>query len=310
LALRDNVPLYTQDDGSYFTEQEPVVAFEIVLSTEAGLELRRERLPSGNYFIGGEMPADLVLPDLDVAELCILHLTEELNAYIVAITPLTGGINVPGRILTVGVKSVLGDQATLNYEGLNIEVVALKASFVGANRYARPIMFFAASVLLVLAGTIASQDRWSNITNQNTTQITAPQTPLDPATILRSAEFELRRRLRNVNLDQSLKVINDGVRLVITGKVTEEDRIRLVESLAAARDVLKVPIDTDITSNIDATGTIAGVVLEPQVYVISKDNIRLKVGESLSDGSRIESIESNGVLILRDGIKERVTLTR
>ncbi len=307
---RGVTPDLSIDSASTSSDVEQDAAFEIILSTDAGTELRREKLPIGNYYIGGQMPADLVLPDLDVPELCVLHLSEELNANIIAITPLTGGINVPGRMLTVGIKSVLGDHVTLSYEGLIIEVVALRATFLGVNRLAKPILFFAASIMLVAAGSLASQDRWADVKPRQVEQIAIPNAPIDPAVILRASEFELRRRLRNVNLDQSLKVVNDGVKLVITGKVTEEDRIRLVESLNAARETLRVPIDTDITSNIDATGTIAGVVLEPQVYVISKDNVRLKVGESLSDGSRIDSIEASGVLILRDGIKERVTITR
>jgi hypothetical protein len=309
VALSDFLKTGRKSADASSDEGEPV-AFEIVLKTEAGEELRREKLPTGTYYIGGEMPADLVVPDLDVPELCILHLTEEQNAFIVAITPLTYGLEIPDRVLTEGVKSILGDQASLSFGGFVIEVTALKAGFLGSNRYARPILLFAFSFMLVIAGTLASQDRFANYVSRDETQISAPRIPDDPATIMRMAEYDLRRRLRNVNLDQTLSVINDGVRLVITGKVTEEDRIRLVESLNAARDVIKVPIDTDITSNIDATGTIAGVVLEPQVYVISKDGVRLKVGENLSDGSRIESIEATGVLILRDGIKERVTLTR
>jgi hypothetical protein len=310
VALTDFLLKSPKGFETFNTDGEPPAAFEIVLKTDAGEELRRELLPTGNYFIGGEMPADLVLPDLDVPELCILHLTEELNAFIVSVTPLTGGLEAPGRLLTAGVKSVLGDKTSLSFGGFIIEVTALKAGFLGSNRYARPILFFAASLLLVAAGSLASQDRFSGYVPRDTTPIARPRLPDDPSAILRSAEFELRRRLRNVNLDQTLTVVNDGVRLVITGKVTEEDRIRLVESLSAARDVIRVPIDTDITSNIDASGTIAGVVLEPQVYVISKDGVRLKVGENLSDGSRIESIEASGVLILRDGIKERVALTR
>lgn len=297
-------------DPSSETDATPPAAFVATFREAGAGDLRQEYLAVGDYYIGGEMPADIVLPDLDVPELCILHLSDENDVHVASVTPLAQGMMGRGRVLPAGMRSVLGDVALLRYGTFEIEIEAIKVGILGAHKSARPLLFFAASFLLVAAGGIASQDRWAGITGRKPPPVAAPQMPTDPTAILRMAEAELRRRLRNVELDQALTVSSDGLRLIVTGRVNDEERFRLVEALNAARAVLKVPIDTDIVSNVDMSGLIAGVVFEPQTYLIAKDGVRLKLGERLSDGSRIDAIEAGSVILERDGIKERIALTR
>jgi hypothetical protein len=288
----------------------PPAAFSAIFREASAGELRQELLAVGDYYIGGEMPADIALPDIDVPELCIIHLTDDNDIHVASVTPLAKGLLGRGRALPVGVRSVMGDHVLLRYGTFEIEIEAIKVGVLGSAKAARPLVFFAASFLLVAAGGIVSQDRWSGIVGRKAPVVAAPQRPMDPTMVLRSAEAELRRRLRNVELHHTLTVSSDGLRLLVSGRVNDEERFRLVETLNSARTALRVPIDTDIVSNVDVSGLIAGVVFEPQTYLISKEGVRLRIGEALSDGSRIDTIEPAGVVIERDTIKERISLTR
>lgn len=293
------------------TDTDPPPAAFSATFREAGVgELRQELLAVGDYYIGGEMPADIVLPDLDVPELCIIHLTDDNDVHVASVTPLANGLMGRGRVLPAGLRSVMGDHVILRYGTFEIEIEAIKVGVLGSAKAARPLVFFAASFLLVAAGGIVSQDRWSGIVGRKAPVAVTIQRPTDPTMVLRNAEADLRRRLRNVELDHTLVVSSDGLRLLISGRVNEEERFRLVEALNSARAALRVPIDTDIVSNADVSGLIAGVVFEPQTYLISKEGVRLRIGEALSDGSKIDTIEQSGVVIERDGIKERISLTR
>lgn len=291
-------------------EPAPEAAFVATFRDTSTGESRQELLAVGDYHVGGDMPADILLPDLDVPELCILHLVHDADAWIVSVTPLAAGLEGRGRVFVLGQRAVLGDQAMLHYGGIEIEIEAIRVGIFGSHKAARPLLFFAISLLLVAAGGIVSQDRWSGIVGRRGAQEAGPVAPVDPTIVMRAAEAELRRRVRNVDLDHALSVSNDGLRLLLTGRVNEEERFRLVEAMTSARAALRVPIDTEITSNVDVSGFVSAVAFEPQTYLIAKDGTRLRVGETLPDGSRITSIEPTGILIERDGIRERVLLTR
>lgn len=288
----------------------PEAAFIATFRDRVTGESRQELLAVGDYHVGGDMPADILLPDLDVPELCILHLAHEADAWIAAVTPLTRGLSGRGREFMPGQRAVLGDDAVLRYGDIEIAVEAIRVGIFGSHKAARPLFFFALSLLLVAAGGIVSQDRWSGIVGRKAQVDAGPSVPMDPTIVMRTAEAELRRRIRNVDLDHTLSVSNDGLRLLLTGRVNEEERFRLVEAMSSARTALRVPIDTEITSNVDVSGFVSAVAFEPQTYLIAKDGTRLRVGETLPDGSRIASIEPSGILIERDGIRERVLLTR
>lgn len=293
------------------TEAAPEAAFVATFRDVSTGEARQELLAVGDYHVGGDMPADILLPDLDVRELCILHLVHDADAWVASVTPLTSGLQGQGgRSFVPGQRAVLGDQASLRYGDIEIEIEAIRVGIFGSHRAARPLVFFALSLLLVAAGAIVSQDRWSGIVGRRAVQESGPSAPVDPTIVMRAAEGELRRRIRNVDLDHALSVSNDGLRLLLTGRVNEEERFRLVEAMSSARAALRVPIDTEITSNVDASGFVSAVAFEPQTYLIAKDGTRLRVGETLPDGSRITSIDPAGILIERDGIRERVLLTR
>lgn len=139
-------------DPSSETDATPPAAFVATFREAGAGDLRQEYLAVGDYYIGGEMPADIVLPDLDVPELCILHLSDENDVHVASVTPLAQGMMGRGRVLPAGMRSVLGDVALLRYGTFEIEIEAIKVGILGAHKSARPLLFFAASFLLVAAG--------------------------------------------------------------------------------------------------------------------------------------------------------------
>lgn len=275
----------------------------------SGRELRSETLGVGDYTIGADIDTDFILPDVEVPLLCTLSLISEEGANIVTVTPAVDGIMAGERRLTRGMRTIFGDEVALSYAGFDLEVTAARAGLLGANRYARPALLFAFSLLLAAAGGIVSQDRWMGVTPR-AAQNEGPSQPIEPAMMMRRAEIELRRRLRNVGLDDAVQVSTDGLKLLVTGKVDEDQRLRLVESLNAARQALRVPIEAEVASSAAAAGNIAGVVVQPQRYIIDKGGTRLRIGDTFPDGSRIEEIEERSIMIQRDGIRERMSLTR
>lgn len=286
---------------------EPV--FTLAVRDAAGRLVREIGLPARDHLIGRDPICDVIVPDLAADELGILHLAEKDGARIVGFTAFVSDVTAGNRVLRAGQRLVLGDMASLRHSGIVLDIAAAEPTILGSARYARPILALAASLLLAAFAALIGQDRRPPAPVPAAPPPTAEVTAEDPGALLRNAEAELRRRLRIAGLDQSLTASSDGLRLLLRGRVDDEERARLLDMLAAARTALRPPIDVELTSSLQPALVVA-VVVEPQAYILTRGGARLRAGQELQPGAVIQSIEPNAILVRRDGLRERIVLAR
>jgi hypothetical protein len=285
--------------------------FTLAVKAEGGRVLREISLPARDHLIGRDPICDVIIPDLDADELGILHLDERDGARIVGFTAFVAGMKSDSRVLRIGQRMVLGDHANLRHSGIELTVQSTRPTIFGSSRYARPLLALALSVLLAAFAALIGQDRGQGRGGDpSPAPVFAQDAPEDPGAMMRNAEAELRRRLRIAGLDQSLTAGSDGLRLLLRGRIEDDERPRLLDMLTGARTAIRAPIDVELTSSLQQAALVVAVVVEPQAYILTRGGARLRAGQELQPGVVIQSIEANGILVRRDGLRERIVLSR
>jgi hypothetical protein len=293
------------------SDQSGEALFALAVRAAGGRVLREIDLPARDHLIGRDPICDVIIPDLEADELGILHLDERDGARIVGFTAFVAGLSSDSRVLRIGQRMVLGDHANLRHSGIELVVRSTRPTIFGSSRHARPLLALALSALLAAFAALIGQDR-----GQGRGVEPAPASAVgepayeEPGALLRNAEGELRRRLRIAGLDQALSVSSDGLRLLLRGRLEDDERPRLMDLLAGARTAIRVPIDVELTSSLQQAALVVAVVIEPQAYILTRGGARLRAGQELQPGIVIQSIEANGILVRRDGLRERIMLAR
>ena len=284
--------------------------FTLAVRDGAGRLVREIGLPARDHLIGRDPICDVIIPDLEADELGILHLADKDAARTVGFTAFVPGISAGPRALRAGQRLVLGDSASLTHSGIALDIAAAQPTILGSARYARPVLALALSLLLAAFAALIGQERRPPPVDAPRPEPVVEPVAEDPAALLRNAEAELRRRLRIAGLDQSLTVSSDGLRLLVRGRIEEDERPRLIDMLAAARTAVRPPIDVELISGLQQAALVVAVVVEPQAYILTRGGARLRAGQELQPGAVIQSIEPNGIVVRRDGLRERILLSR
>lgn len=290
---------------------------------------------AGEVVIGGDPESDIVITDIDAAEVAILRLERIGAARLVTVTALCGGVEARGRELPVGRPLVFPDGARFTVAGdYAFDVSSAAPRGIVADRRSAPMALLGVAAACAAAGWILSEPT-PRPQRSSQSVIAAPQAAIappqaapvqrletaplrvpaiddvaDPSARLALAEADLRARLVSANLVPPLRVARRGETLSVEGAVTADERDRLVDVLQAFHARARVPLEMALESEPATTPFFTSVVLRPQTFVIGADGRRYGPGQRLPDGGVIEKIDEASVVVNRDGLRERVDYAR
>lgn len=285
------------------------------------LEVRRDgellfedRFEPGEVVIGSSPVADVIVADLEDEEAVILRLEVLGVAGLISLTPLVPGVEARGREQEPDRPLAFPERAAFSVEAFEFTVAHDAPRARMAAPGSLPVLLFAGAALAGLAALISGRAGGSPPAEARTPPaVEAPAPPGSapaPGPRAADAETELRLRLVAANLMPPVRVASRSGRLVLSGVVNADERARVLDLLAAARSRLRVPIELELTSDVDVLSFVVSVSLAPDAYIIGRDNKRYEAGQRLPDGGILEAVDETSLVIDRDGIKERVTFSR
>jgi hypothetical protein len=312
---------------------------------DQGLPSFEERFGEGEIVVGADPECDIVITDIDEAEVLVVKLERIGAACLITLTALCHGISARGRDLPVGRPLVFPDRATFMIAGeYGFEIGFDPGRSPIVEKRSAPVALLAGAVLFAAAGWILSQpaprppapapapvstaesareaapatasrsdtrapDRAPDPVAVITAEAppVAPDTGSDaPAVDLTEARSTLHTMLSAANLVPPLQLgSRDGV-LTVTGALNAAERDRAFEVMHGLRERHRVPIEIAIESDLPAAPFVTAIVLSPETFVIGSDGRRYALGQRLPDGGILEKIDEEAIVVNRNGLLERV----
>lgn len=284
---------------------------------------------SGAFVIGASPQADIIIPDLVEPEVASVRLETVGSACLVTLTALAPGVDARGRELVEGRPVLFPERASFRVGGaytFDIAFTPPKRPLV-LERSSAPALLVVGGLALggfafVLGGAdarapadgLALGDARvpTEMPSAVATYADAPlrlaslPSPLDASVRLDGAQDALRSAFVTANLAPQLRVGASDGGLLIEGDVTPQERDRAVDVITAFRDRHDTEIELALVSDAREATFYDTVVLEPEPYLIASDGRRYGVDQRLPDGARIVSIDEAGVVLERDGLRQRV----
>jgi hypothetical protein len=277
---------------------------------EGKAELFARVFPAGDYVVGSAAAADIVIPELDSDEAAIIRLEQVGLTSLITVSALAPNmVMARGRRLDIRQPANFPDRATFSIGAFTFTIT-----------YNNPKQAFAAPgsapALLVAGAVLAGATAWMfgpSTPPAPKAPIAVPEQPAQPVAPhihAQNLEADLRARLAAVNLLPPLRVSREQSIYIVSGSVNPDERVRAIDVMNAFRERTKAQVEMRMNSEADANSFIVAVALRPEIYVIGRDGRHYALKQRLPDGGVIEEIQENGVLIDRDGLRERIVYAR
>ena len=294
--------------------------FSISISEKDG-QIRTLDLSAGEYTLGSAASADLIIPDASDEEVLLLRLEQRKEGASIIIVPLADNIFARDRTLPKGVPVLFGDRAKITYEEIIITINAGGAIF-SATKNSAQFNFFksksAASVqnntqksnrlksslslicmgvglaLLSFSGIGQFQFHGTSREAQHTTSAGN-----EPTKIILD---DMGKKIAASGLGKNLSLKVEDNHILVAGHLPLENSKALKDIIASVSARYGIDVVTNLKLD-SQTPLFAAVAIYPKTYVITNDNKKSEVGSTLKDGSLIENITDNSLLINHDGLE-------